>query len=321
LNIRFQNLLVDSTLPIKINSSSLSKSTFQRYYRHIIMPNKHRIQSLHLFNPFIVDLIFSPVRITSNFIRLKTLIFNNIKSKYLINILNHLVSLTSLSSLIIMPVDHVHNPYNFYRQIFRLPSLKYCKMSLKGHIESNSLPVATDEFSPIEHLVIENNFDSNELNILLSYVPQLRRLSVQCLGGPPSRQTELCSIKLNHLTHVSLRKILINFNQLELMIKDLFYQVQVLHISTTSDRTYLDANHWQQLIISFMPYLRIFNFHYTNFVENDDNSNIQLTYKDVFKQFCTPFWLERKWFFAYHFDLNQYREYINFYSIDSYRYK
>ncbi|CAF3064356.1 unnamed protein product [Rotaria sp. Silwood2] len=89
LNIRLQSLLTNLTLPLKISVSSMSKSICQSYNRHIIMLNSQRITSLCLSNPFIVDVIFSPVRIASNFTRLETLIIDNIKSKYLINILNY----------------------------------------------------------------------------------------------------------------------------------------------------------------------------------------------------------------------------------------
>ncbi|CAF0993178.1 unnamed protein product [Adineta steineri] len=51
LNARFYNLIFNSTIPIEVNLSSISKSTFQRYNKDIILPNKHRIHSLHLSNP------------------------------------------------------------------------------------------------------------------------------------------------------------------------------------------------------------------------------------------------------------------------------
>jgi hypothetical protein len=43
LNKRFQHLLLHSTLPIKMNTPTVSKSNFERYYEDIIIPNKHRI--------------------------------------------------------------------------------------------------------------------------------------------------------------------------------------------------------------------------------------------------------------------------------------
>ncbi len=41
LNKRFRHLLLNSTLPIQINTPTVSKSNFERYYERIIIPNKH----------------------------------------------------------------------------------------------------------------------------------------------------------------------------------------------------------------------------------------------------------------------------------------
>ncbi|CAF0830930.1 unnamed protein product [Adineta steineri] len=67
LNRRFHQILVLSTLSIKIDISLISKPTFQRHYKQIIMPNKHRINSLCLSNPFILDLFFPSSQIISKF--------------------------------------------------------------------------------------------------------------------------------------------------------------------------------------------------------------------------------------------------------------
>ncbi|CAF3964394.1 unnamed protein product [Rotaria sordida] len=319
LNIRLQNLLTNSTLPLKINISSMSKSIFQSYNRHIIMPNKHRIISLYLSNSFIVDIIFSPVRIASNFTRLETLIFDNIKSKYLINILNHLVSLPNLSSLIMIPIDCCRNPNEIYQHIFRLPVLKYCKISLKEYSDYYSLPIATNVISSIEHLVITHRFYLTNFNALLSYIPKIRRLTFHYLDGSHNKQLELFSCYSKHLTYVSINMRDINFDKFELMIKNLFHQLQILHITTNYDRTYFDANRWEQIILSSMPDLRIFDFQYINFIEN--NNNNQLIYNSIVNQFCSSFWFQRKWFFGYQFYMEEYQKYVIFYSINPYRRK
>ncbi|CAF4771071.1 unnamed protein product [Rotaria sp. Silwood1] len=291
LNTRFENLLTNSSFCFNINISSMSKSTFEHYYTNIINPNKHRIKLLHLSNPFTVDRIFSPVRIALKFIRLETLIFDNIQSKYLPNILHHFISLPNLRCLILISIDSVRNLNNIYYQIFRLPTLKYCKLSLKEHVESQLLPMATDTISPIEHLVITNTIYFYELLTLLSYVPQLRRLSIHCLDGSQS------------------------------MFKNLFHQLQVLHISTSYDETYLNASQWEKWILSYMSNLHIFDFQYINSIQNAASDNNQLIYDDVIKQFSSLFWSERKWFFAYHFYRKEYRDHVIFYSTDPYRRK
>ncbi|CAF1179612.1 unnamed protein product [Rotaria sordida] len=235
----------------------------------MIIPNQYRIKTLRISNPFIVDLLFSPVRITSKFIRLETLIFDNIKSKYLLNILNHSKFLPNLSSLIIIPIDRCRNPNKIYQYIFCLPVLKYCRISLKEEYFNHfSLSISTNVTSHIQHLVIDHKFSLHNLNALLSYVPQLRCLIFHCLDGTHSNKSETFSCLSNNLTHVSINIKNVTFENFEIIVKNLFHQLETLHISTNNDRIYVDANRWKQLILSFMPNIRIFDFQYVNYIQN-----------------------------------------------------
>ncbi|CAF0875634.1 unnamed protein product [Adineta steineri] len=178
LNTRFYNLITNSTLPIEVNLSSISKSTFQRYNQDIILPNKHRIHSLHLSNPCLYDDISSPIHILPEFLYLKTLSLDDIESNCLQYVIPILVSLPCLSSLSISSADNVQNKNSIYSQTIRLASLKYCSLSLKGS-DNNELSLPTvDKHSPIEHLIIKHGLSNNQLYSLLSYVPQLRRLYI-----------------------------------------------------------------------------------------------------------------------------------------------
>ncbi|CAF0939251.1 unnamed protein product [Rotaria sordida] len=153
----------------------MSKLAYQRYYKDIIMTNTNQINSLRLSNVFIYDLISSSIEILSKFLQLKRLIVDNIESKYLEKLLIQLISLPFLSSLIISSVDNIKNKNVIYHQIFRLPSLKYCKLSLEGYNHNDDpLPLVTNDHSSIEHLIINNCIYLDELNSLVSYVPQLR---------------------------------------------------------------------------------------------------------------------------------------------------
>jgi len=114
----------------------------------------------------------------SNFVLLERLIIDNIEAEYLQNLLHQLISLTALSSLSITSTDKVRNTSAVYCEIFRLPALKYCKLSLEEGHHDELLPVAINEYSSIEHLIIETYRYLPDLSSLLSYVPQLRRLSI-----------------------------------------------------------------------------------------------------------------------------------------------
>jgi hypothetical protein len=315
LNIRFDNLITYSILPIKINISSISKSAFKHYNRDIIIPNIDRINSLRISNVFIYDLVSSPFNMLSELLRLERLSLNNIESKYLEQLLFQLILLPLLSSLIIISADSVKNRNTIYRQILRLPALKYCKLSLPpGRNTDEPLPIATNEYSSIEHLIINNNICIHELDSLLSYVPQLRRFSLQSLDDFWRNRTKVSSLVLNHLTHISLQLNRITFDQFQQLIVDLFPALQVLRISIkyNSDTTYMDKDRWEQLISSHMPNLRIFDFWY-------ENSSSNITTNNNNDQFMTPFWIERQWSFAQQRDQSIYGKTI-FYSTNPYRY-
>jgi hypothetical protein len=190
-------------------------------------------------------------------------------------------------------------------------------------IEQSSLPIATKEFSPIEHLIINNKISFNQLDNLLSYVPQLRRLSLSHLNGYQSSRIRTNSTTLNYLTDVSLGLYSISFTNFELLITDFFRQVQVLCITACimqypiSDMEYMNANRWQQLISTHMSNLRIFDF------QHKDRSwfrriNRQ-TYEAEISKFNSLFWIQHQWFFEYQYYKTQHFENIIVYSTNPYR--
>jgi hypothetical protein len=195
----------------------------------------------------------------------------------------------------------------------------YCKLSLEGDAESEPLTMATGEVSPIKHLVVTKTVHLNELPALLSYVPQLRRLSLHSLDVSHNKKTNSPSMMLNYLTHVSLDMKSVTFDQLESIIIKLSPQLKMLNISTQYNEAYLNANRWEKLILSHLPHLRTFAFPYINYIQNSDNHDNHLVYKNIIHQFSSLFWSERKWIFAYHFYRGQYRDHAIFYSTNLYR--
>lgn len=294
----------------------MSKPMFKRFYTQIIMPNKHRIKSFDLSNPFIIDHMFSSSSILSKFIQLENLVIHDVKSDYLNELLIHLVSLPCLSSLVIDCIDNVKNQNDIYRQIFRLPVLKYCKLSLSELLNVVSLPISTTEFSPIEYLIITNILRVDELNGLLSYVPQLHRLSIHLSNQFSEKYEEQYSIYLKHLKHVDLNISNMNFNDFELIIRNLFNRIEVLYISSEHDSTYLDGNRWQQLILFHLRYLRIFDI--VILYAADWNESIY-DYTYLLDRFQSRFWFDRGCFFEYQTYYDCLERFI-FYSINPYRY-
>ncbi|CAF1195734.1 unnamed protein product [Adineta steineri] len=116
--------------------------------------------------------------IDASFTRLESLRLYNIYSNQLIHILTSLLSLTHLSLLTICYND----VDNVYRIIFKLPMLKYNKLSFIRHALDVPLSIATNtQLSNIQYLVIDHGCDLHELITLLSYTPQIARLTCQKL--------------------------------------------------------------------------------------------------------------------------------------------
>ena len=290
---------------------------FNYYYEHVILQYQNQIQSLHLSNPFVIDAFFSSVSPISKFFHLQTFIIQGIQSKYLRNLLNELFLLPNLSSLVIKCQDKVANKSDLYKQIFRLSALKYCKLSLKGRDRLANVPVETNEFISITHLAIEGTSSVDEIVALLSYVPQLQRLSIHELAAFDGMQPNIHSAVSNNLTHVFLDLGNVYFDHFEPLIKHVFHQVQVLQISTPGDQNYLMARRWESLILRYMPHLRIFDIHHHAYINNERNA----IYADLVDQFESPFWLEREWFFAYYTKVMGGNSEVYFCSADPYRYE
>ncbi|CAF0781370.1 unnamed protein product [Adineta steineri] len=271
LNNRFQNLFLHSNFPIKINIGKISKSKFEYYLTHIIKPCTKRIKLFRLSNPCIDPcLLLFPLmkRLT----QLTTLILNKIEVNHIEPIVNRLSFLPVLSSLTIISINNLTKKNNIYPKLFRLPKLKYCQISIELlQYPKSTLCVATNEFSSIEYLIINNEISIDQLTIILSYVPQLRRLSISYLTKSKHNRIDKDSINLNHLTNVSIRLLCVPFDQFEILMINHFRQIQVLSIAIyflygihPNTDEYIDADRWERLISTHMLNLRIFDFQYTS---------------------------------------------------------
>ncbi len=181
------------------------------------------------------------------------------------------------------------------------------------------MPVSNNGYSSIEHLIINNYIYLHEFDSLVSYVPQLRRLSFHLLEDPWMKRTKMCPFVLNHLTYISFKSNSIKFDQLGQLIIDLFPNVQVLHLTLTYniDPSCINANKWKQLIASHIPNLRIWDIEFDFSAINYDN---RLEIETQINQFTSPFWIERQWFFAHHIYQSKWGNRLIFYSTNPYRY-
>ena len=279
----------------------------------------HRINSFRLSNPCIYDHVRLSLESMLQFDRMENLILDNIEYIQLARLLKRLCSLSRLLALTITVEDDVTDEKIIYQQIFRLPALKYCKLSFLTSMRRRSLPMCNERPSPIEYLIIKNPVYVHELNTLLSYVPQLRRLSLHLEQDPRRKKTETRPSVCNHLRDLSLRLDKVKFDVFEQMIQEFFWMIEVLHLTRTGeiDAIYFDVNRWERLITSSLSHLRIFDIRYDYPVHED---LVKLARGMQMKEFSIAFWITRHWSFAHCFYSRQLVTYGSFYSTNPYRY-
>ena len=291
----------------------MSHKIFQNLSKDFLVINQHRIHSIYSTNPFLFDLSPSPFRYLFQFLQLHTLILENFESNHLSNLLSQLSVLPNLSSLIIKPFNSIQRKDHIYQQIFRLPVLKYCQVSFREQSTIRSLPICTNQFSKIERLILVDGCKMNELLIILTYLPQLHRLSCHDFQPSTYAQYNRGMIVLNYLTHLALRTTDVTLADLEMFLTKLTHQIQVFRFSIdlASNPIYTNSNRWETIIRTHLPRLRIFDLQVLQ-------TNIFNGHQPVFliNQFLTSFWLERKWFFRCEYD----HQNALFYSIQPYRF-
>ncbi|CAF0979013.1 unnamed protein product [Adineta steineri] len=316
LNKRFQDILSCPYIRPKINIVNSSKRDILFDYTKIILPNKHQIVSICILNPLAIDLFSQTMKFDLSFHRLESVVLYGLKASDLVALLLTLISIPQLSLLIITLTDiNIKDFSNAYRLIFSLPALKYNKLHFIGPTPSLYLTNINIRPSTITHLNIDHACYLNDVVHMLSYTPYLRRIVFGKLMQS-YRNIEKITLSLPYLTHISIGKCYLQFDELDIFIKKISSQLQMLRISTCDDETYLDPDRWERLISKYIPYLRNFYFEYHQLV----NDNFQTTsYNELIHRFTSEFWRERRWIFKLEMNVNFFFLTNVVYSIHPYR--
>ncbi|CAF1074655.1 unnamed protein product [Adineta steineri] len=299
LSNRLENLIISSSilLRIKVNSEALLEDRCQ----HVIIPNSHRILSLHFrghpWGELLIDKFFNHCIIDSSFHRLESILLNDIKKEKLLTTLFYLNALPRLFSLTIyINDDDYYDLGNIYSLIFSLPTLKYNQLATHAREIQITIPHAINKkSSTIEHLVVHHPCTFNQLNSLLHYTPQLRHLSCYPVIESDENFKNDLSTSLPHLKFVNFEEVSAPFDEFEVFITKISSQLQILKIYTLQNRTYLDGNRWEQLIKEYMPQLEKFYFNFTQDIDDDREINLSDSTDGFINRFNSPFWSERKW--------------------------
>ncbi|CAF0841309.1 unnamed protein product [Adineta steineri] len=294
LNNRFQNLYLNSNNAFQLNLSNISKEDFEYYHKNVLEPNKNRIKILYLTNPFTIDLIFSPPRLISTYNQIEKLIFDNIHSKYLINILKHLICLPKLHSLTLSSIDYIENPSILFIQICRLTKLKSCQLTYRTK-ETKLIDFNQCQQSSIENFIINGNFPYESLEKFLVCFPKLHSLSINRLVRLNYlTEKDFNPIELKNLKSISFELHSIYFELLKALFKNFFQSIEILTISIYNDNgsNFFDGEQWEELISTSIPKLRIFDFqhHYSGAMDH-------FLYACHSGDFRSEFWTNKQCFF------------------------
>ena len=86
---------------------------------------------------------------------------------------------------------------------------------------------------------------------------------------------------------------------------------------STNEIDYLDADRWEQLIVSYMPNLHTFDFQHQHPLYRSLIN--QPSYRNKINDFNSEFWIEHQWFFEYRYFETTRLSYGLLYSTNPYR--
>lgn len=296
LNYRFENLVSHSSFLFKFNLQTQSDSLLENRCRKLIIPNSHRILSLHLKSESIIIHFFNFCTIDSSFSRLESIVLDRLECRQLLPILFYLNSLPRLFSLTItIEEDYYYTLTDIYRLIFSLPALKYNKISIKGDFDELGLelPITINaKLSTIKYFVIDYYCTFEQLASLLRYLPNLCHLICDRIIEPDYDFKTYSCLRLPKLKSMSIQKLDTAFSDFESFMRELSCDLETLRINSSWSVGYFDANRWERLIKKSLQNLKQFYFKCDYCIDNDSNEK---PFSDSIKQFLSPFWMEKKW--------------------------
>ncbi|CAF4401094.1 unnamed protein product, partial [Rotaria sordida] len=132
-----------------------------------------------------------------NFIRLQTIILDNVRDKNFHKFFDYLIYLTTLDAITISFVERISSLDIIFSQIFRLSTLKYCKIEYRQLV----IDFINYESSSIEYLIINGHLPFSALHNLLCCLPKLQHLSISYLDKfeDYEESNKLSSIQLKYL--------------------------------------------------------------------------------------------------------------------------
>ncbi|CAF1258703.1 unnamed protein product [Rotaria sordida] len=202
-----------------------------------------------------------------------------------------------------------------------IPQLRYCHLVIfddKINDVTSALPMSqlrtlsvsklefdlmsTNQISSITKLTV-NYYYCNQLNYLFKYMPMLKYLHIVKLNL--NKPMNNISYITNDNCAVYLKELIIDdfqhqFVYFQMLVKQT-PNLKSLIISASIHKSMIDANAWENLIKSSLPYLNNFMFKFEIYHGGQEHNDII----NMFKQFQSDFWqIQHHWDTVYVLDIN-----------------
>ncbi|CAF3774879.1 unnamed protein product [Rotaria sordida] len=315
LNHRFNQLVYIHFRIHQLNFQSISKEHFdlvcQKYLPLII----DKITSIRLSNeetPNLPELLLTRGFTLDRFIHLQSL------SLYKIHSLDTLIQITS-------QLQHLHYLTHFmmiycsvswwrddagfvlFKNICNIPNLTHCNLSSIQTISIRFSEILIVS-SSIENLSMENiTCNLHALSNLFKCTPHLQRLCTTVDLSSMDEQLEFVIPSIISLK-LSFRGSFESMNNVFQKMPNLCY----LTIDTSG--IYLNGYTWEQIIIHYLPKLKIFQLKMD--FEFTDYNNIQEQIDELLNSFRSEFWLvEHQWFVECYWNPSDFNRCITLYTL------
>jgi len=172
------------------------------------------------------------------------------------------------------------------------------------------------QLSTLQYLILEHSCNLSKLIAMLAFTPQLRHLSYRFLFERNQSIGNNIEITLPNLTHFSFYECQLSFDQLEILIKKITSNLQVVRLTTSKDRAYFNGDRWEQLLTHSIPHLRLFELKHQEIIDN----NIRCTTDHVLiHHFTSTFWIKPRWIIKFNISLDILWDISIIFSIDQFK--
>ncbi|CAF4123193.1 unnamed protein product [Rotaria sp. Silwood2] len=289
LNYHFHTLIRNS--PLHLNFQQFKKSLFNEFCQTILTnPEiKQNIISLQLSNESTCGQIQSFLSLISlnEFIHLRSLSLIDINDENDEQLLSMLSLLSNL--------DCFSCTCSEYKTLKIISVLTKSKIRMLTVPQFNFNSTSVYKTMSITSLTI-SNCDLSDLCQLFKYTPMLKYLKCEHFYNSQITDDEL---NFTNTNIVYLQKLIIDsssakFQVLELLLKRIS-NLKIFSIFAPNVLELIDANRWQHLIESSLPYLHTFNFNFGYYAHHSYNEKLI-----KFQQFQTDFWhKQHHWYTNY----------------------